>query len=165
MFKYINMPKLVAFYLREFSFKTVEGDEVEEGYKIVATTLYRFIFCLCLPFVSATFRDARLTALMIAECTNSEDQIKRVLKAITGADITVETPFNSEFMIAYDVDTDTMLPFDPRLAPEDPNIPYSAVANDSAFGIKLNGASQELVESYLSLLVPFYVNYKITYTN
>lgn len=75
MFRYIDMPKLVAFYLREFSYDAGGN----------ASNLYKFVFCLCLPFVSHTFRRARLIALAIAECTNSQDQITRVLEKITGA--------------------------------------------------------------------------------
>lgn len=70
------MPRLVAFYLREFSGRA-DGE---------VSWLYKFIFCLCLPFVSNTFYRARLIALAIAECTESVAQIDRVLDMITASD-------------------------------------------------------------------------------
>lgn len=158
MFRYIYLPRLVAYYLREFSYKPKTKNWA-------VTDLYYFVLSLCMPFISQTFRKARLYALMIAECTNSADQIFKVMKRITGADITDNTSFNSEFMVAYDVDTTTMLPYAWAAAETPtPNIPYETAANTTVLNIKLNGASRQYVEAYLSLLIPFYIDYTIIYS-
>jgi hypothetical protein len=149
MFRYINMPKLVATYLREFSCDA-EGKP---------SALYKFIFCLCLPFVSATFRRARLNALAIAECTNSGDQIARVLQAITGAEMTY-VGGTEDYEVSYDAVGQTMLSFDDTF--NEPVVSYGDPRNMVVATIRLNGASRQDVESYLTLLVPFYVNLLIT---
>lgn len=148
------MPKLVATYLREFSCDA-EGKP---------SALYKFIFCLCLPFVSATFRRARLIALAIAECTNSGEQIKRVLKAITGAEIEYvggvtdyETSYGmpddeEEAMVSYGVPDDG----------EEVEVPYGDPTNVVVATVALNGAIRSDVEAYLSLLVPFYIKLIVT---
>ena len=141
MFKYINMPKLVATYLREFSCDA-EGRP---------SALYKFIFCLCLPFVSATFRRARLNALAIAECTNSGEQIKRVLKAITGAEIEYRGGA-VDYEVSYG-------------APEDgveAMVSYGDPTNVVVATVQLNDATRSDVEAYLSFLVPFYIKLIIT---
>lgn len=151
MLKYIDMPKLVAFYLREFS---VRGDGE-------TSTLYKFIFCLCLPFISATFRRARLIALAIAECTNSQDQIVRLLEKITG--VTVEiTPLNNQFLMPYEWG-ETSTPNMPYSGSENPIMPYEPVSNAGIMNITLNGASKEEVSAYLELLIPFYVSLTINF--
>lgn len=150
MFRYINMPKLVAFYLREFSIRS-------DG---TPSNLYKFIFCLCLPFVSQTFRIARLNALAVAECTNSEKQIIRVLEKITGAVLTI-TPYDDTYMaswngagmaadFSYQGGTTTL-------------VAYEATINAGQFTIQLNGASANEVEAYLELLIPFYIDKTIVY--
>lgn len=151
MFKYINMPKLVAFYLREFS-----NNKVGE-----VSTLYRFIFCLCLPFLSPTFNRARLTALAIAQCTDSAEQIIRVLNKITGAVMTYERKDDS-FYVPYNFDDPSaMLSFDGSNAT--PVAPYYAFSNIVGITIQLNEANADEVLGYLSLLIPFYVKTTITF--
>lgn len=152
MFKYINMPKLVATYLREFSCDAAGRP----------SALYKFIFCLCLPFVSATFRQARLNALAIAECTNSGDQIARVLKAITGADIDYVGGVE-DYEVSYGVPADgeeVMLTYDGTF--NTPIVPYGDPRNVVVATVQLNGATRSDVEAYLSLLVPFYIKLLIT---
>lgn len=153
MFRYIYLPKLVAYYLREFSYRP-------DRTSWVGSNLYSFVMCLCLPFISQTFRRARLYALMIAECTNSADQIKRVFNKITGAVLTDDTTFNAPCMIAYNIDSAVQVPF---VLSQKTIIPYSAVANQTVLHVKLNQATKEEVEAYLSLLIPFYVQYTIIY--
>lgn len=93
MFRYIDMPKLVAYYLREFSYR-------RDG---TTSTLYQFVFSLCLPFVSKRFRSARLAALAIAECTNSADQIKRLFDKLMGGDATLTILSHSDdFLLSWD---------------------------------------------------------------
>lgn len=151
MFKYINMPKLVAFYLREFSIN-------KRG---VASTLYRFIFCLCLPFLSPTFNRARLTALAIAQCTDSAEQIVRVLNKITGAVMTYERRDDS-FYVPYNFNSRwAMLSFDG--SDSTPVAPYGSFPNIVDITIQLNGANADEVLGYLSLLIPFYVKTTITF--
>lgn len=148
MFKYIDMPKLVAFFLREFSYR-------KDG---TTSTLYKFVFCLCLPFVSYTFRRARLIALAIAQCTNSRDQITRVLESITGVSISYLT-LNENYYASYDGTGNT--PDIPYNVLTDPIMPYSTIANSLYIYIQLNGASETEVRQYLQLLIPFYVNVNI----
>lgn len=152
MFRYINMPKLVATYLREFSCNA-EGRP---------SALYKFIFCLCLPFVSATFRRARLIALAIAECTDSGDQIARVLKAITGAELSYGDN-GTDYEVSYGVPDDgeeAMLTYDGTF--NEPIVPYGDPTNVVVATVQLNGANRSDVEAYLSLLVPFYIKLIIT---
>lgn len=93
MFRYIDMPKLVAYYLREFSYR-------RDG---TTSTLYQFVFSLCLPFVSKQFRSARLAALAIAECTNSADQIKRLFDKLMGGDAKLTIlSHNKDFQLSWD---------------------------------------------------------------
>lgn len=93
MFRYIDMPKLVAYYLREFSYR-------RDG---TTSTLYQFVFSLCLPFVSKQFRSARLAALAIAECTNSADQIKRLFNKLMGGDAKLTIlSHNNDFQLSWD---------------------------------------------------------------
>lgn len=151
MFKYINMPKLVAFYLRDFS--------VNKGR--VASNLYQFIFCLCLPFLSPTFNRARLIALAIAQCTDSAEQIIRVINKITGAVMTYERKDDS-FYVPYNFDNrGAALSFDGSYAR--PVAPYSSFPNIVDITIQLNGANADEVLGYLSLLIPFYVKTTITF--
>ena len=87
------MPKLVAYYLREFSYR-------RDG---TTSTLYQFVFSLCLPFVSKQFRSARLAALAIAECTNSADQVKRLFDKLMGGDATLTIlSHNKDFLLSWD---------------------------------------------------------------
>lgn len=143
------MPKLVATYLREFSCDAAGRP----------SALYKFIFCLCLPFVSATFRQARLNALAIAECTNSGDQIARVLKAITGAEIDYVGGVE-DYEVSYDSVGETLLTYDGTF--NTPIVPYGDPRNVVIATVQLNGASRSDVEAYLSLLVPFYIKLLIT---
>lgn len=145
MFRYINMPKLVAFYLREFSTNQAGGS---------VSILYKFIFCLCLPFLSQTFREARLRALAIAECTNSADQIAKVLNKLTGATLRVESG-DEDFYVSYDA-TGEVSDFNYDGTDEQPLVPYEPIINFGVLYITLNGASQTDVEAYLRLLIPFY---------
>lgn len=93
MFRYIDMPKLVAYYLREFSYR-------RDG---TTSTLYQFVFSLCLPFVSKQFRSARLAALAIAECTNNADQIKRLFDKLMGGDATLTIlSHTNDFQLSWD---------------------------------------------------------------
>lgn len=145
------MPKLVAFSLREFSGRS-DGS---------MSTLYKFVFCLCLPFVSQTFRRARLIALAIAECTNSADQISRLINAITGATMTVNQ-YVDEVFVSYDDTSPLQTPYSyPPTG--DPLIPYTPAANAGEIVITLNGASQSEVQAYLELLLPFYVAYTLKF--
>lgn len=145
MLRYIDMPKLVAWYLREFSYNK-DGEP---------STLYKFVFCLCLPFISKTFRTARLNALAIAECTNSQDQICKVFNKITGADIEVEN-VSQDYLTAYNGTADS-----PDFAfngqADAPQVTFVASANAAQITITLNGASKSEALGYLNLLVPFYV--------
>lgn len=151
MFKYIDMPKLVALYLREFSLRK-DGE---------TSVLFKFIFCLCLPFISRTFRKARLIALAIAECTNSQDQIVRLLEKITG--VTVEiVPEYSDYHVQYD-GTDEVPEFAYDDTSDTPVIPYNPDDNAGGTNITLNGASQTEVEGYVSLLIPFYIESHVNY--
>lgn len=150
MFRYINMPKLVATYLHEFNTNT-------SG---VVSNLYKFIFCLCLPFVSTTFRRARLNALAIAECTVSADQISRVLNKLTGAEI-LSMVGGEDYMVAYEYESGSESNFCYTTNAE--GVPYRDPANSVYMTIRLNDAERDDVDSYLSLLVPFYVQTIITY--
>lgn len=153
MFKYINMPKLVAFYLREFSVRS-DGDP---------SLLYRFVFCLCLPFISKTFRRARMNALAIAQCTNSTDQILRVLSKITGATVSVTLAYN-EFFVTYSGSTeDVEFTYDDTF--KEPLIPYGLVQNSGIIYIVPGDADRNEIEAYLKLLTPFYVKYEIKYVD
>lgn len=146
------MPKLVAFYLREFSYRS-DGSP---------SLLYKFIFCLCLPFISTTFRRARLIALAIAECTNSKDQILRLLHKLTGATFTLAN-YDEDFFVVYDNSDDAPPKFAYDGSEDGPLIPYTTTINEGTIYVILNGASKEEVEAYYRLLVPFYINYKIQY--
>lgn len=153
MFKYINMPKLVAFYLKEFS---IRSDDT-------TSFLYKFIFCLCLPFLSNTFYRARMNALAVAECTSSEDQILRVLQAITGVNVFL-VAFHLDYYTAFDDSSDTPdFPYDNSTGNDNPLVPYSAVANAGELYVKLNGVRRNEVEAYLDLLIPFYVQINVNY--
>ena len=154
MFRYINTAKLVATYLREFSFKSTSSGS------IVPTMLYKFVLCLCLPFVSPTFRRARLVALAIAGCTNSADQIRRVINKTTGAVVSF-TEFGDNFFMSYDGTNDP--PLFPYSGLSDPLVPYAAYTNRVVADIELNNADRNEVEAYLKLLVPFYVELTINY--
>lgn len=150
MFRYIDMPKLVAFYLREFSYDAGGN----------ATNLYKFIFCLCLPFVSRTFRRARLIALAIAECTNSRDQIMRVLEKITGVSVEY-TPLGDSYYMSYNGTGNT--PEFPYGMLSEPLVPYVETPNQLYMYISLNGASEDEVRAYLQLLIPFYVKINLVF--
>lgn len=148
MFKYINMPRLVAHYLKEFSVRS-------DG---TTSDLYRFMFCLCLPFVFPAFRRARLIALMIAECTNSADQVSRVLFAATGAQIHSIVPGGAP--IAYDGSGDVpQFAYDGSV--DTPLVPYGQTPNNNIMYIELGSASLTEVQALLPLLIPFYVNIEI----
>lgn len=149
MFKYIDMPKLVAFFLREFSYR-------KDG---TTSTLYKFVFCLCLPFVSYTFRRARLIALAIAQCTNSRDQIKRLIEKITGVKITYVLESDA-YMLPYSFTSTPVLTYDVSTTPI---MPYEGTVNSLSMYIELNGASETEVRKYLQLLIPFYVDVKIVF--
>lgn len=150
MFRYIDMPKLVAFYLREFSYDAGGN----------ASNLYKFIFCLCLPFVSRTFRRARLIALAIAECTNSQDQITRVLEKITGVSVEYTSLVDSYYM-SYNGTGNT--PEFPYGMLSEPLVPYVEKPNQLYMYISLNGASEDEVCAYLQLLIPFYVKINLVF--
>lgn len=150
MFKYINMPTLVAFYLREFCATKAKS----------ASNLYTFIFCLCLPFLSRTFDRARLIALAIAECTNSADQVCKLLNKITGATVSV-TDRDDNVYVAYNGDDTAMFPYNG--VDEIGSVPYSVAPNVADFVVTLNGASSSEVLEYLKLLVPFYVKITVTF--
>lgn len=152
MFRYINMPKLVATYLREFSCNAKNEPSI----------LYKFVFCLCLPFVSSTFRRARLIALAIAECTNSGDQITRVLKAITGAEMEIKRN-GEDYMVSYNGDGETYENGFIYDGDSEPSVPYGDPVNLVQVDITLNDADESDVLSYLELLVPFYVKLLITW--
>ena len=150
MFRYIDMPKLVAFYLREFSYDAGGN----------ASNLYKFIFCLCLPFVSRTFRRARLIALAIAECTNSQDQITRVLEKITGVSVEY-TSLAVSYYMSYNGTGNT--PEFPYGMLSEPLVPYVETTNQLYMYISLNGASEDEVRAYLQLLIPFYVKINLVF--
>lgn len=150
MFKYINMPKLVALYLREFSLRK-DGE---------TSVLFKFIFCLCLPFISRTFRKARLIALAIAECTNSQDQITRVLEKITGVSVEY-TSLDDSYYMSYNGTGNT--PEFPYGMLSEPLVPYVETPNQLYMYISLNGASEDEVRAYLQLLIPFYVKINLVF--
>lgn len=150
MFKYINMPKLVALYLREFSLRK-DGE---------TSVLFKFIFCLCLPFISRTFRKARLIALAIAECTNSQDQITRVLEKITGVSVEC-TSLDDSYYMSYNGTGNT--PEFPYGMLSEPLVPYIETPNQLYMYISLNGASEDEVRAYLQLLIPFYVKINLVF--
>ena len=150
MFKYIDMPKLVALYLREFSLRK-DGE---------TSVLFKFIFCLCLPFISRTFRKARLIALAIAECTNSQDQITRVLEKITGVSVEY-TPLDDSYYLSYNGTGNT--PEFPYGMLSEPLVPYIETPNQLYMYISLNGASEDEVRAYLQLLIPFYVKINLVF--
>lgn len=150
MFKYINMPKLVALYLREFSLRK-DGE---------TSVLFKFIFCLCLPFISRTFRKARLIALAIAECTNSQDQITRVLEKITGVSVEY-TSLDDRYYMSYNGTGNT--PEFPYGMLSEPLVPYIETPNQLYMYISLNGASEDEVRAYLQLLIPFYVKINLVF--
>ena len=150
MFRYIDMPKLVAFYLREFSYDAGGN----------ASNLYKFIFCLCLPFVSRTFRRARLIALAIAECTNSQDQITRVLEKITGVSVEC-TSLDGGYYMSYNGTGNA--PEFPYGVLSEPLVPYVETPNQLYMYISLNGASEDEVRAYLQLLIPFYVKINLVF--
>lgn len=153
MFRYINMPKLVVHYLKEFSVQ-------EDGNP---SLLYKFIFCLCLPFLSKTFYRARLNALAIAECTNSQDQTLRVLTALTSASFCI-VPLNNEYYAAYNGIGDVAdFPYDNSAEADNPVVPYAAAVNAGLMYVTLNGASEEEVDAYLQLLIPFYIQLTVIY--
>lgn len=151
-FRYINTAKLVAYYLREFS--TNRGR--------VTSNLYRFVLCLCLPFTSVPFLKERMIRLAIAECTNSTDQIKRVLKVIAGVDISVVTNTN-DFYVALSTLSDPVFPYDDNAVSETARVPYTPIENEATIYVTLNGASQTKVAAYLDMLIPFYVQTVIIY--
>lgn len=150
MFKYINMPKLVALYLREFSLRK-DGE---------TSVLFKFIFCLCLPFVSRTFRRARLITLAIAECTNSQDQLTRVLEKITGVSVEY-TSLDDSYYMSYNGTGNT--PKFPYGMLSEPLVPYVETPNQLYMYISLNGASEDEVRAYLQLLIPFYVKINLVF--
>lgn len=159
MFKYIFLPKLVAFYLREFS--------TNKDYQ--ASTLYQFVFVLCLPFVSITFRKARLAALAIAECTQSSAQISRLLEKLTGVEaVTIYDPTLDRYCdLAFGGDSDDAdnYGFPYSGADEDnPIVPYSYPYNTVNIEVLMYEENQRYaVEAYAKLLIPFYVKYTIDY--
>lgn len=151
MFRYINMPTLVAYFLREFAATKSTG---------AASVIYLFTMCLCLPFVSKTFYRARLIALGIAECTNSADQIARLINHITGATIQFDTIVAEECMVVYDGTTlrsGTSFIYDGPQTAAAATVPYSSIRNISQITIQLNGASRAEVDAYLDMLIPFYI--------
>ena len=150
MLRYIDMPKLVAFYLREFSYDAGGN----------ASNLYKFIFCLCLPFVSRTFRRARLIALAIAECTNSQDLITRVLEKITGVSVEY-TSLDDRYYMSYN--GTGYAPEFPYGVLSEPLVPYVETPNQLYMYISLNGASEDEVRAYLQLLIPFYVKINLVF--
>lgn len=150
MFKYIDMPKLVALYLREFSLRK-DGE---------TSVLFKFIFCLCLPFISRTFRKARLIALAIAECTNSQDQITHVLEKITGVSVEY-TSLDDSYYLSYNGTGNT--PEFPYGMLSEPLVPYIETPNQLYMYISLNGASEDEVRAYLQLLIPFYVKINLVF--
>ncbi len=124
------MPRLVAFYLREFSGRA-DGE---------VSWLYKFIFCLCLPFVSNTFYRARLIALAIAECTESVAQIDRVLDMITasdssgGATISIERT-NEDYLTVFGESATPVAPATFFVTPEYVN----ALVTGGPFTIQVTG--------------------------
>lgn len=164
MFRYISPAKLVATYLREFSFK--ERDNLPT--RCVATDLYRFVLCCCLPFVSESFRRARLIALAIAECTDSQDQIKRLVNKITGADMEVIID-DGRYFTTYK-GGDVPLSFSYNNTANAPIVPFGAGSPSVEILVYTNEDDEvkkqkkiDEVSALLDLLIPFYVSPKITY--
>lgn len=158
MFKYIDTPKLVAYYLREFALDK-EGN---------ASIIYKFILCVVLPFVSQRFRRARLIALAIAECTQSQDQIVRVLKKIvafeTGLDeedVKIDVTTGDEHLyLSYDKSNDANQQTTYEGEEGDLLAPYAEVQNIVTFTV-YDEATLQIVNKYITLLVPFYVKYAV----
>lgn len=163
MFRYIDMPKLVAYYLREFSYR-------RDG---TTSTLYQFVFSLCLPFVSKQFRSARLAALAIAECTNSATQIKRLFNKLMDGDTTLTIlSHNSDFLLSWDgTGAEPLFPFDGSAATNDPQVLYSpspnlvdlTVAIPSVYDDAKFESVKQTAAAYLQLLIPFYIQTNINY--
>lgn len=158
MFKYISTPKLVAFYLREFSATSDWQPSI----------LYKFVFSLCLPFVSWHFRKARLIALAIAECTQSKDQIERLLQQLCNLDIEITQPTDA-YSTAYD-GSDMGSGEANRCFPygggnDNPIVPFGYPYNTVEINVydEATDAQKYALEAYLKLLIPFYVKYTIFY--
>lgn len=168
MFKYIDTPKLVAFYLREFSATSDWQPSI----------LYKFVFCLCLPFISQRFREARLKALAIAECTQSKDQIVRLLKQLckqdmynpneVELDLEITAPSDA-YMTTYDLfdmgSGDNSLCFPYGEGNDNPIVPFGYPYNTVEINVydEVTDAQKYALEAYLKLLIPFYVKYTIFY--
>lgn len=168
MFKYIDTPKLVAFYLREFSSTSDWQPSI----------LYKFVFCLCLPFISQRFREARLKALAIAECTQSKDQIVRLLKQLckqdmydpneVELDIEITQPTDA-YSTTYDAndmgvwDSNRCFPYGG--GNDNPIVPFGYPYNTVEINVydEVTDAQKYALEAYLKLLIPFYVKYTIFY--
>jgi len=104
-----------------------------------------------------------MIALGIAECTQSRDQIARLLNKITGADVTF-VAYTGEFMVGYDGTSDgTVIQLPYRHGLDVAIAPYIPVPNAGNMEVALNGYGQAQFESYLSLLLPFYINFQLTY--
>lgn len=156
VFKYINMPKLVAHYLKEFN---VRSDET-------VSYTYKFLFCLCLPFLSQTFRRARLIAYAIASCTNSQDQIERVLNSLTLATFSFGSVSDAYFAAFSSGDDAPDFPYNDMAnegSQSTVGVPYVEGFNEALITVQLNGESKETVEAYLNLLIPFYIKVTIRY--
>lgn len=163
MFRYIDMPKLVAYYLREFSYR-------RDG---TTSALYQFVFSLCLPFVSRQFRSARLAALAIAECTDSADQIKRLFDKLMGGDAKLTIlSHNNDFRLSWDgTGAEPLFPFDGSAATNDPQVPYSPSPNlvdltvtvPSIYDDAKFESVKQTAAAYLQLLIPFYIQTNINY--
>ena len=169
MFRYISPAKLVATYLREFSFKERKFEVLWDSYtRRVATNLYKFVLCCCLPFVSESFRRARLIALAIAECTDSQDQIKRLVNKITGADMEVRIDDGRYFTTYQGGDAPVSFSFDSTA--DTPLVPFGGGSPSVEILVYTNEDDEikkqkkiDEVSALLDLLIPFYVSPKITY--
>ena len=169
MFRYISPAKLVATYLREFSFKERRFEVLWNSYtRRIATDLYRFVLCCCLPFVSESFRRARLIALAIAECTDSQDQIKRLVNKITGADMEVIID-DGRFFTSYNSEN-APIEFSYNNTANAPIVPFGAGSSRVEILVYTNEDDEvkkqkkiDEVSALLDLLIPFYVSPKITY--
>lgn len=165
MFKYINMPRLVAYYLREFS------NHQDPNNSAPFSNLYVFVMCCCLPFFSQTFRTARLNALAIAECTCSQKQVERLLmKLVPNIETVSITKSVEEFLLAFGTLSDAVIAYDDLTSPL---IVYTPAINDSKVIITLKGSLSQAavletkaqILGYLPLLIPFFIKYDLSFND
>lgn len=153
--RYIHTARTVATLLREHC-------TARDG---TVSTFYKFVFCLCLPFMSLKWYDEIAKAYVLASCTQSREQIFRVIELFTGATLSYSRSVETH-MVSMDGSAQGLRVTMDGTADANFNvgaIPYFGVPNQEVMEIQLNGADTKEVERLLALLIPFYVNIKIVY--